>query len=428
MDSFGVIVVGAGLAGLAAAYTLADAGAEVVVLERGDYPGAKNLSGGRLYLNPVRDLFPGLWEGAPLERAIVHEGFSLLARERSVTVDYTGVELCAEPPQSHSVLRSRFDRWLAERAEEKGAMILPKTRVDQLLREGGKVVGVVAAGDELGADVVIACDGALSLLPEQAGLHAPVSPEHFAIGVKELIQLDPERIEDRFGVAGDEGAARLFVGEVTRGRFGGGFLYTNRESISLGVVLGLKDASNGEESIEVPALLDDFKARPEIARLIRGGRTVEYGAHLIPEGGLKATSRLSSDGILVAGDAAGLALNLGVTVRGMEYALASGHFAARAALRARESGDFGRESLSAYDRMLQESFVWKDLESFRETPAVLDNPRWFGHYPEVVGSLLRDLYAVPNGPKERLYRTLRKHLPWGELRGVVKDLWMTRKI
>ncbi|MEW6487535.1 MAG: FAD-dependent oxidoreductase [Thermodesulfobacteriota bacterium] len=428
MDSFEVIVVGAGLAGLAAAYTLADAGVEVVVLERGDYPGAKNVSGGRLYLNPVRGLFPDLWEGAPLERAVVHEGFSLVTEERSVTIRYTGAELRAEPHQSHTVLRSRFDRWLAERAEEKGALILPRTRVDRLLQEGAKVTGVVAGGDELGAKVVIACDGVLSLISESAGLRAPVSPPHCGVGVKEVIELDPERINDRFGVADGEGAAHLYVGEVTGGRFGGGFVYTNRDSVSIGLVLGLQSASEDGGSEDLPTLLDRFKERPEVAPLLRGGRTVEYGAHLIPEGGREAVGRLSGDGILVAGDAAGLALNLGVTVRGMEYALASGHWAARAVLQARESADFGRESLAAYDRMLAESFVGQDLDSFREGPAVRENPRWFGHYPDLVGSVFRDLYAIPDGPKMRLYPTLRKHLTVAELWGVFKDLRAARKL
>ena len=119
MEKFDVIIVGAGLAGLAAAYTLAGEGLEVLVLERGDYPGAKNVTGGRLYLNPVRELFPDLWKKAPLERFISHDGLTLMSRERSVTINYEGDELRQEPYQSYSILRARFDRWLAKQAEEK---------------------------------------------------------------------------------------------------------------------------------------------------------------------------------------------------------------------------------------------------------------------------------------------------------------------
>ncbi|MCX5853848.1 MAG: FAD-dependent oxidoreductase, partial [Deltaproteobacteria bacterium] len=324
MDKFDVIIAGAGLAGLGAAYTLAGKGLEVLVLERGDYPGAKNVTGGRLYLNPVRRLFPGLFEEAPLERFITHEGVSLLAKDRSVNIVYSGNELREQPHQSYSILRAKFDRWLAEKVEEKGGMIISKTRVDDVIKESGRIMGVVAWGDELRADVVIACDGVLSLLSEKAGLRTPGAPHDNALGIKEVIALDSGLINDRFNLEGNEGTARLFVGEVTRGKFGGGFLYTNKESVSLGVVVGIQDVAGDERSIDVPALLDEFKGRPEIAPLIKGGSTVEYSAHVIPEGGFKGMGNLYGNGILAAGDAAGLALNIGFTVRGMEYALASG--------------------------------------------------------------------------------------------------------
>jgi len=428
MDKFDVIIAGAGLAGLGAAYTLAGRGLEVLVLERGDYPGAKNITGGRLYVNPVRDLFPGLFEKAPLERFITHEGITLMARERSVTLDYSGSELRREPPQSYSVLRAKFDRWLAGQVEEKGIMLLPKTRVDDIIRNNGQIAGVVAGGDELLADVVIACDGVLSLLSEKAGLRSPGSPHDFALGIKEVIALDPGLINDRFNLDGNEGAARLFVGEVTHGKFGGGFLYTNRDSISLGIVVGIEDAMDNKYPIDVPDLLEAFKSRPEIAPLIEGGSTAEYSAHIIPEGGLKALGSLYGNGILVAGDAAGLALNIGFTVRGMEYALASGCFAAQAILKAKEAGNFNAGTLSIYKRLLEENFVLQDVSNFQETPAVVANPRFFSHYPELVGNLMKDIYAVPAGPKEKIYPTIRKHLTLGELWSMIKDMREVMKI
>lgn len=427
MEKFDVIVVGAGLAGLAAAFTLAERGVEVLVLERGDYPGAKNVSGGRLYLNPVRGLFPGLFDQAPLERFIVHEGLALFARNRSITVDYVGGEFRREPHQSWSVLRSKFDRWLAEQVEAKGAMLMSKVRVDGLIRNKGRVSGVVAAGDELLADVVIACDGAVSLLSEKAGLRSTVHTKDFALGIKEVIKLDSAAINERFNLEGNEGTARLYAGEVTHGRFGGGFLYTNLESVSLGIVVGIEDLLK-DETLEAPALLDDFKKRPEVAPLIRGGETLEYSAHLIPEGGFKSLSRLYGDGILAAGDAAGFALNTGFTVRGMEYALATGRMAALAVLKAKESGDFGADRLAVYRDLLEQSFVWKDFRNFQEAPRVIANPRFFAHYPEWVGEIFRDLYAVTDGPKERLYPTIRKHLTLGEIWSLFKDLKEVMKI
>jgi electron transfer flavoprotein-quinone oxidoreductase len=428
MEKFDVIVVGAGLAGLAAAYTLAGNGMEVLVLERGDYPGAKNVTGGRLYVNPVRDLFPDLWNEAPLERFIVHEGAVLMANERSLAIHYSGNELRAEPHQSYSVLRAKFDRWLAEQAEAKGAMLLTRVRVDDVIKENDHVIGVIAGGDELGAEVVIACDGVLSLVSEKAGFRSPGSPHDYAVGIKEVIALDAGVINDRFNLEGNEGAARLFIGEATGGLFGGGFLYTNKESISLGIVIGIESLVKTGSAPDAPALLDTFKQRLEIAPLIKGGTTMEYAAHVIPEGGLKALGRLYGNGMLVAGDAAGLALNIGFSVRGMEYALASGYYAAQAVLKAKEAGNFGSENLAIYKQLLEESFVLKDFKNFQEAPAVLSNPRFFSHYPELVGNLLRDIYRVPPGPKDRLYPTIRKVFTLSEMWSQFKDMREVTKI
>ena len=178
----------------------------------------------------------------------------------------------------------------------------------------------------------------------------------------------------------------------------------------------------------MPALFEAFKARPEIEPLIRGGKTVEYGAHVIPEGGYRALSSLVADGILVAGDSAGFALNLGFTVRGMEYALASGYFAAKAVIEAKKSGRYDAAALSIYQKLLEESFVLKDFRTFQETPKVLSNPHLFGHYPELVGNLLRDLYTVPAGPKSPIFTTLRRHLTLSQLWTILKDARGVTKI
>lgn len=428
MEKFDAIIVGGGLAGLAAAYTLAQKELEVLVLERGDYAGSKNVTGGRLYVNPVRDLFPGLLEKAPLERFIAHEEATLMARDRSLTVRYDGSELACEPYQSYSVLRGRFDKWLAKQAERKGAMIVAKSRVDDVIMEEGRVVGVRAGGDELRADVTIASDGVLSLTAEKAGLRTPGKPVDYAVGFKEVIELDRSVLEDRFLLEGDQGAARLFMGDVTRGKFGGGFLYTNKESLSLGIVVGIKDLMDADPEAEAPELLHSFKQRPEIARLIKGGQTVEYSAHVIPEGGYRALTKLYADGILVTGDAAGFSLNIGVTVRGMEYALASGYYAAQAVLAARQAGSFSAGTLAVYEKLLNDSFVMQDFKTFQDAPQALDNPRFFKHYPELIGSIMQEVYQVPAGPKSSLYRTAKQHLNFKEMLAMVGDLRRVSKI
>jgi electron transfer flavoprotein-quinone oxidoreductase len=349
-------------------------------------------------------------------------------KARSLTLRYEGAELGNEFPQSYSILRGKFDKWLAKQAERKGAMLVSKSRVDDLIMEDGKVCGVMAGGEELRARVVIACDGVLSFMAQKAGLRPTAKSENFAVGFKEIIELERGVLENRFNLEGSEGAARLFMGDVTAGKFGGGFLYTNQDSISLGMVVGIDALTNEEPQINAPELLDRFKQRPEIARLIKGGQTVEYSAHVIPEGGLKAMGKLYGNGILAAGDAAGFSMNIGVTVRGMEYAMASGYYAAQAVLQAKEKDDFSQAGLASYETLLNNSFVLTDFKNFKESLKVLEYPPLFKHYPELAGNIMRDLYGVPAGPKEKIFPTIKKYLSVAEIWGMIKLGWRMMKI
>lgn len=422
MEKFEVIIVGAGLAGLSAAYALAEEGIEAVVIERGDYPGAKNVTGGRLYTRPLQNYLPDLWKEAPFERPVTNEIVTLVASGKSVTLRFRSDEFASAPAHSFTVLRGTLDRWLAKKAEEKGAILVTKNRVDDLLKKDGKVVGVLAGGEELGADVVVACDGALSLMAEKAGLKSAGASHDYAVGFKEVIELPSQTIEERFNLKGTEGAAQLFLGDLTQGRFGGGFLYTNRSSLSLGLVIRIKDLAENTLLKETPLFLDEFKGRPEIAPLIAGGEMVEYSAHLISETGFAGLIRPFADGLLVAGDAAGFCLNVGLTVRGMEFAAASGVLAAQAVRQAREKKDFSATCLSVYQRLLEDSFVLKDLKTFQHAPAFLDNPRLFQHYPQLAGDLLQSLFTIGSEPKQKFSATVREKVSWSEAWKILKDL------
>jgi len=422
VEKFEVIIVGAGLAGLSAAYALAEEGIEAVVIERGDYPGAKNVTGGRLYTRPLQNYLPDLWKEAPFERPVTNEIVTLVASGKSVTLRFRSDEFASAPAHSFTVLRGTLDRWLAKKAEEKGVMLVTKNRVDDLLKKDGKVVGVLAGGEELGADVVVACDGALSLMAEKAGLKSAGASHDYAVGFKEVIELPSQTIEERFNLKGTEGAAQLFLGDLTQGRFGGGFLYTNRSSLSLGLVIRIKDLAENTLLKETPLFLDEFKGRPEIAPLIAGGEMVEYSAHLISETGFAGLIRPFADGLLVAGDAAGFCLNVGLTVRGMEFAAASGVLAAQAVRQAREKKDFSATCLSVYQRLLEDSFVLKDLKTFQHAPAFLDNPRLFQHYPQLAGDLLQCLFTIGSEPKQKFSATVREKVSWSEAWKILKDL------
>ena len=401
-DRFDAIVVGAGCAGSTAAYVLASAGKSVLLVERGNYPGSKNMTGGRLYSHSLKKIFPDFEKDAPLERRITHEKISLVSEESIFTIDFSGECLRVEGEDSYSVLRGPFDQWLASKAEDAGAMLLPGITVDDLIVRDGRVCGIVAAGEEMEAAVTILCDGANSLLIEKAGLASgKPEPSEMAVCAKEVIQLSEEKINDRFGVTSGEGTAWMFAGDCTDGHFGGMFLYTNKDSISIGVVAGMDEASKGR--ISVPQMLEDFKNRKEIAPLIDGGTLVEYSGHLVPEGGLKSMPKLFSDGVMVAGDAAFQCVNLGYSVRGMDFAITAGEEAAHAAIAALEAGDTSASGLSSYQSRLEGTYVLEDMKNFQEFPAYMEwNHRIFDAYPQMVSDIMESLFRVDGKPQDRI--------------------------
>ena len=429
MEQVECIVVGGGLAGLSAAYGLASAGAEVMVLERGDYSGAKNVTGGRLYVKPIRRFYPELWDEAPYERPVARELVTMMAGGAHTTVEIASDRFTAEQPQSYTVLRARLDQWLAEKVGEKGAMVVPNMKVDELLRKDGKVTGIRAGEDEIGAQVVIVAEGVLRLLSSKAGLTSEPQARHHAIGYKEVIELPAGVIEDRWRLNPGEGAAHLFMGDCTKGMMGGAFLYTNKESISLGMVVGMDDMRRRRDGSESWQLLDEFKELPQIKPLVAGGTVAEYSAHSIPEGGISQVPKLAGDGYVVAGDTAGLSLNALVTVRGMDFAIASGYFAAQAVLKAKEAGDFSAAGLASYEASLRDSFVLRDLETARSIPNVMENPRLFTHYPQAIGRLLESVYTIDDQPQAGIVKKA-----WRGVRrdfmsvATVKDAWSMRKI
>lgn len=429
MEKVEVVIVGAGLAGLAAAYVLADAGVEVLVVERGDYPGSKNVTGGRLYLEPVRVYLPELLAEAPFERKVVKERLTMLTSQSSITLELISDRFKDGPAHSVTLLRATFDRWLADKASEKGALIVSGYKVDDVWMEAGRVAGICSNEDVVRADVVVAADGVLSFIAEKAGLRKRNEPRNFALGVKEIIELPEDRIQDRFGVGEGEGAAQLFFGSITQGMTGGGFLYANENSLSLGLVVGIHDLMQKQPPLRPHDLMEAFKSRPEIEVLIAGGRPVEYSAHTIPEGGLQGIPQLVSDGIIVIGDAAGLCLNQGVTLRGMDMAMVSGVLGARAILAARRKSDFSAGSLATYTRSLKESSIYQDLTTFQHMPEILSNPRLFDEYPEIASQLLQEILWIGAKPKKKISSTVVSIIGRKLLKPqVLSDLWRMRNI
>ncbi len=415
-EKFTAIVVGAGPAGSTAAYVLAREGHDVLLIEKGSAPGAKNMFGGRMYAHALNRIIPNFWEEAPVERPVSREIITFLDGQKSVSLNCGDISWAKPPYHSFTLLRAEFDAWLASKAEEAGAILACNIRVDEPLMEKGRVVGSRAGEDEMLSDVVIAADGVNSIIAQQAGLARMFTAGQVATGVKEIIELPPEEISRRFQVADNHGAVQLFVGDCTKGLQGGGFLYTNKSSISLGLVVNAGALQRNQ--VKMSEILEEFKESPHIAPLIAGGEVAEYSAHLVPEAGLGMRPELLGDGILVTGDAAGFVLNLGYIVRGMDFAIASGEAAAKAVMEAKKRSDFSRSGLSLYQDFLKESFVLRDLEAFRNAPDFQENQRLFNEYPRLVTGLMSKVFTVDGSPPIHLMAKV-----WGKLRENRINLW-----
>ncbi len=393
MSDYNVIIVGGGLAGCSAAIVLANAGLEVLVIERGDECGMKNMTGGRLYGHSLEKIIPNFAEEAPIERTVTREKISIMSEKSCLDIGFGSTNLSATPETaSYTVLRAKFDKWLAEKAEEAGAEIIPGIRVDRCLVEDGKVVGIDAAGDEITADVVILADGVNSLLARDLGMKEELEPHQVAVGAKEVLKLGKDVINERFGLSDDEGMAWLTMGDPTLGGFGGGLIYTNKDTVSVGVVATLSDIGHG--NISVPDMLERFKAHPSIAPFIEGGELVEYSGHLVPEEGIHMTPELTRDGVLVTGDAAGFCINLGFTVRGMDFAIESGRLAAEAVIRAHAANDYTKEGLAYYELALKNSFVMRDMEQYKGFPTILTTREIFEDVPAMADDIATKLFTV----------------------------------
>lgn len=422
-EKFDAIVVGAGLAGSTAAYVMAKAGLEVLVVERGNYAGSKNMTGGRLYGHSLEKLMPGFAKEAPVERLVNHEKISFMTEHDAVTLDYLNGAPLPDEEASYTVLRGKFDQWLAAKAEEAGAQFITGIRVDSLLTDdSGRITGVKADEDELEANVVILADGVNSLLAKSIGMLPAYGPHQYAVSAKEVIALPEQTIRDRFGLTGDDGAAWLFAGSPTEGLMGGGIIYTNKESISLGIVCGLGQIDKAAKS--VPQMLEDFKNHPVVKPLIEGGRLVEYSAHMVPEGGFDMVPKsLVRSGVMLTGDAAGLCINLGFIVRGMDLAVESGRLAGEAVIAAKAAGDFSAAGLRRYQTMLEESFVLRDMKQYKDVPHLMENPRLFSAYPGVAAEIMHDLFTISGKPAQPVRTRLWQRIKGAGAWNLVKDAY-----
>ncbi len=405
------MVIGGGPAGLSAAYTMASAGLETIVIERGEYAGAKNV-GGLLYGTVLNRMIPNFFEKAPIERCVARRELIFLGVGEHMRLSF-GAEEWTRPPFNNTFIvhRSQFDRWFAQQVEGAGATLLEGTVAESLVYDGGgderRVVGVrVRGGEEFFADIVILADGANALVTEQArkdlNLRSGRVKQDYAVGVKEIIALPRGRIEDRFNLESNEGAALDFFGVPFEGIIGGGFLYTARESLHLGFAARIETLARAR--LSPYEVMERFKAHPVVRSYIASGELLEYSAHMIPEGGYNAVGELTGPGVIIAGDAAGF-VNMSLYKEGTNHAMESGRAAGETAIEAKRAGNFSRDALTAYETRIRKTVAWKDLRRFRRVPEVLENcPNLLSLYPRKVNRLLIDFFTVTEASKQENQR------------------------
>lgn len=422
-----VVVVGAGPAGSCAATVLARRGLSVLLIERGPFPGAKNMYGGVVYPRILDGLHPQWWNEMPIQRWVTRRSTMVLTDTQALTIDFRSQNWSAPPYNGATAYRPDMDQWLADKAVAEGVQLITSTTVTGLITDAAGTVRGVRT-DRPDGDVrcrlVIACDGVNSFVAKEAGLFTATDPANFTLGVKETLGLPREVIEQRFAVRDREGMDIEILGG-TLGINGGGFLYTNLDTLAVGVVLKLPALA--AQSARPEDVIAHLKSHPAIAPLVEGGEVLEYSAHLIPEAGRSMMPELAGDGLLVAGDAAAMCLAAGVWLEGVNFAMASGMAAAETAAEALAAGDVSRRGLRSYEKRLTESFVLADHEKLKAIPGLVLSDRVQHQYPQMIANVVERVFRVDNPtPKPGLRRIAfeerkRAKVRWRDL---LRDAWV----
>lgn len=368
---YDAVVVGAGPAGSVAALTIARGGARTALLERGAYPGSKNVFGGTVYSEATASIIPAFWEEAPLERPVITDTVWFASTDSVVSMGFTGIRYGESPYNKFTALRAKFDRWLAGKAAEAGAEVFTEALVRDFVRDRHTFGGVVLdGGEKLLADVVILAEGAAAFLTKKAGLRSDIPAHTLTLYAKQVLSLPSEAIEERFQLEPGEGANVIIVGDPTAGAVGKVGIWTNKESLS--VIAGAFLNQMMAKGLSPFALLERAKSHPIIRRLLGGAKVEEYQSHVVPKGGYRFIPKLYGDGILVAGDAAVMVSGR----HGTDLAMLSGRFAGETVLHAKAKGDFSAATLSLYRNKIYESYFMQDIKGTR------DPTRYYRHHPD----------------------------------------------
>jgi len=247
MEHYDVAIIGGGSAGLAALKRLSDLNKQAILIEAGKKVGSKNISGGILYskkpkhgkTHNVEDVYPEFLQDGPIERKITQYMLHATSHDKVFTMDLTAAHEY-QANFGYSVLLNRLNGWFAkhagESAERQGGGIVSGVHVRLISWQDEKTIIETDELEPFEAKAVIAADGVNSEIAEMTGARAKFTPEQLYQGVKVIVKLPEEIIEQRFEIGPDEGVAHLFAGDITLNHIGGGFLYTNLDTLSAGAV------------------------------------------------------------------------------------------------------------------------------------------------------------------------------------------------
>ena len=366
-----VIIVGAGAAGLTAALHLSNQNLKVTVIDGATHPGAENWSGCVFFGENLSDpeVLGENWQSeTAIERPLVSRGVYMTNGLDAIGLSYKDENTfknCA------TVLRPVFDHDLSEIARSKGIEILSRTTALGLLREDEKVIGVSTEKGPLYSDLVFLAEGDAAHLVSKEGYSNLGSGDkgHYLQGIKEVIHLKPEEIEKRFDVKPGEGAAYEMI--IRNARIGGktaqlnmgAFIYTNRESLSIGLVLPLDNLAEHFKG-DHNNLMEWFKSLPVVQNWIEGGERTAYGAKIINANGYKHLSQFSDNGLAIGGACTGIGLDFPYP----NYtgpASFTGLCLGKAVKAIKESGgDFSKDNLEMhYTASIKNSHYFKDMKT-----------------------------------------------------------------
>jgi electron transfer flavoprotein-quinone oxidoreductase len=277
-ERYDVAVIGGGSAGLAALKKLADLGRQAVLIEAGRQVGTKNVSGGILYskkprhgkVHNVEDVY-GNFSEAPVERKITKYILHAVSKDKDFAIDLTAAHEY-QANFGYSVLLGRLNAWFAkqaaEAAEKAGGGIVSGVHVRSIgWGDEGRAVIETDELEPFEVKAVIAADGVNSEIAVMTGARPKFSPAQLYQGVKVIAKLPEQVLEERFGMGPDEGAAHLFAGDVTLGHIGGGFAYTNRDTLSIGAVYHFDSLM--DKPAEPSALVDALLRNPLVSEFVR---------------------------------------------------------------------------------------------------------------------------------------------------------------